>query len=244
MKKIVKKLLIALMCLALIQPVVMPTEAQAATVKLNKTGMKLTIGKSTYLKLTGTKKTPVWKSSNPKVASVTSKGKVTALKSGKSIVTAKLGGKTYRCGVNVVPDYNGIYNKYLSSHHSTIKWYYIINVDKKGAPEMVTTKAGGGMTSYDVYTISGNKVRKIGSYGARGINMWNPTFTYVSSEKCLMAEGWTNGIGGVWGNLYGISGGKLATKYHARESHSRADVYYTGTNDKNAKQVSKSAYIS
>ena len=43
-----------------------------------------------------------WKSSNPKVASVTSKGKVTAKKKGTATIYAKVNGKTYKCKVTVL----------------------------------------------------------------------------------------------------------------------------------------------
>lgn len=44
----------------------------------------------------------IWKSSNPKVASVTSKGKVTAKKKGTATISAKVNGKTYKCKVTVL----------------------------------------------------------------------------------------------------------------------------------------------
>ena len=43
-----------------------------------------------------------WKSSNPKVATVSSKGKVTAKKKGTTTITAKTNGKTYQCKVTVL----------------------------------------------------------------------------------------------------------------------------------------------
>lgn len=43
-----------------------------------------------------------WKSSNPKVATVSSTGKVTAKKKGTTTITAKTNGKTYKCKVTVL----------------------------------------------------------------------------------------------------------------------------------------------
>lgn len=43
-----------------------------------------------------------WKSSNPKVATVSSKGKVTAKKKGTATITAKVGKTTYKCKVTVL----------------------------------------------------------------------------------------------------------------------------------------------
>ncbi|MDD5948638.1 MAG: Ig-like domain-containing protein, partial [Lachnospiraceae bacterium] len=49
-----------------------------------------------------TKKKVTWKSSNKKVAKVSKKGKVTALKKGTAKITAKVSGKKFTCNVNVV----------------------------------------------------------------------------------------------------------------------------------------------
>ncbi len=64
------------------------------SVKLKKTSITLKKGKSTTLKATvkptnAYKKTLTWKSSNSSIASVSSKGKVTAKKPGNAVITAK-----------------------------------------------------------------------------------------------------------------------------------------------------------
>ena len=243
MKKTLKRILVCLMCIVMLQTAFIPTKIQAAAVKLNKTSVTLATGKNYTLKLQGTKQKPTWKSSNTRIASVSSGGKVTARRTGEATITAKVGKKNYKCNVTVTPDYNQIYYKYLASHHKDIRWYYILNVDKTGAPETITTSSGGGTTSYNVYTISGSKVVLAGSYGAKGISMSPPTISYVSKYKCLYADGWTNFIGGTWANMYGMSAKKLVLKYHAREAHSRGDSYYYGRTDSSAKRVSKAAYI-
>lgn len=87
-------------------PGILPTqnnvmEVNAATVKLNKKTATLIEGKTLVLKVTGTKKKVTWKSSNKKVATVTSTGKVTAKKKGTATITAKVGNKTLKCKVTV-----------------------------------------------------------------------------------------------------------------------------------------------
>jgi hypothetical protein len=77
------------------------TVEAASKVKLNKTKATLYVGKSTQLKVKGTKKKVTWKSSNKKVATVSKKGKVTAKKKGKATITAKVSGKKYTCKVTV-----------------------------------------------------------------------------------------------------------------------------------------------
>ena len=58
-------------------------------------------GKSLVLKAPGKGKTR-WKSSRKKVASMSRKGKVKARKKGKTVITARCGGKRWRCTVKVV----------------------------------------------------------------------------------------------------------------------------------------------
>lgn len=76
-------------------------EVNAATVKLNKKTTTLIKGKTLTLKVTGTKKKVTWKSSNKKVATVSTKGKVTAKKKGTATITAKVGKKKLTCKITV-----------------------------------------------------------------------------------------------------------------------------------------------
>ncbi len=98
MKKIISLLIIAVLCLVLV-----PDTASAA-VNINKKKATLQVGKSTTLKITGTKKTVKWTSSDKDVATVTKKGKVRAVASGETIITAKVGSKKYKCTVTVWTD--------------------------------------------------------------------------------------------------------------------------------------------
>ena len=103
------KLLVAL-CLALAVclsvPAMMPVgvnnpfTAQAAAA-ISKTKATVYNGKTLQLKVTGTTKTVRWSSSDDKVAKVSQKGLVTALKVGSATITAKVGGKKLTCRVTV-----------------------------------------------------------------------------------------------------------------------------------------------
>lgn len=73
----------------------------AQNVGLNKTSVTLNVGKSTTLKVTGTKKKVKWSSSKNNVATVSSKGKVEAKSAGSAVITAKVGKKSYKCKVLV-----------------------------------------------------------------------------------------------------------------------------------------------
>lgn len=77
-------------------------QAEAATIKLNTTKKTLRIGKTYQLKVKNTTKTVKWKSSNSKIASVSSEGLVTAKKAGTTTITAKVGKKKLTCKVTVV----------------------------------------------------------------------------------------------------------------------------------------------
>lgn len=76
-----------------------PTEA--ATIKLNKQKLTLYAGGSATLKVKGTSSKVKWSSSKKSVATVSSKGKVTAVKAGKAKITAKVETKKLRCTVTV-----------------------------------------------------------------------------------------------------------------------------------------------
>lgn len=79
------------------------TDTNAASVKISKKKLTLTVGKSHTLKIKGTKNKVKWKSSAKKVATVSKKGKVKAIKAGKATITAKVKSKTFRCKVTVKP---------------------------------------------------------------------------------------------------------------------------------------------
>lgn len=79
--------------------------AEAATIKINKSKVTMEIATTTALEVTGTKSKVTWKTSNKKVASVNSKGVVTAHSAGIAKITATVGKKRYTCTVTVI-DYD------------------------------------------------------------------------------------------------------------------------------------------
>jgi len=79
--------------------------AAAASPKLNKKAVTITIGNTAELFVKNTKKTVKWSSSNKVVAKVDSDGEVTAKKAGKAKITAKVGKKKYKCNVTVPKQY-------------------------------------------------------------------------------------------------------------------------------------------
>ena len=70
--------------------------------KLNKTKLEVPFNSSAKLCMKYTKAKVKWSSSNKKIATVNSAGKVVGKSCGKCVITAKCGGKTYKCNVSVV----------------------------------------------------------------------------------------------------------------------------------------------
>lgn len=77
------------------------TKSKPKPIKINKTSVILVKGKSVKLKIKNATESVVWSSSKSYVATVSSSGKVTAKKKGKTIITAKVGSKTKKCTVKV-----------------------------------------------------------------------------------------------------------------------------------------------
>lgn len=67
-------------------------------------GFILTVGKSLALKTANTKGQVTWKSSDPSVATINSLGKVTAKKTGKTIISAVVGSCTIKKNIEVVAE--------------------------------------------------------------------------------------------------------------------------------------------
>lgn len=165
MQSITKKLLALISAVILMTTLLVPAfEASAASVKLNKTKIVLVVGQTYNLKVSGTKKTPQWRSSNKKIVSVTKKGVVKGLKKGTATVTAKIGKKTYKCKVTVEAPKISNTKKTVTAGTSfalklngtkrTVKWYTsnkkIATVSSKGVVKTlragsvkITAKLGG-----------------------------------------------------------------------------------------------------
>ena len=103
MKSLKKIQVLALALIVALGVAVLPNTVSAATPKLSKTKVTLTVGKSTTLKLNNAPKNKkvTWTTSDKKIATVSQKGKVTAKKAGKATITAKVSNKKYTCKVTV-----------------------------------------------------------------------------------------------------------------------------------------------
>ena len=77
-------------------------ENTSCGVKLKYKSESLYRGKTLKNKLVGAKGTVKWKSSNSKIATVSSKGVITAKTLGKCTISATYKGKTYKCKIKVI----------------------------------------------------------------------------------------------------------------------------------------------
>lgn len=94
-------LTLSLVTLQAFPMVINQTTAEAAPVKLNKKKVTLIKGEKIPLKVIGTQKKIIWKSSNEKIATVSKAGKVTAKKKGIATIKAIIGKKTLKCIVRI-----------------------------------------------------------------------------------------------------------------------------------------------
>lgn len=76
------------------------TEVQAAA-RINYTSLKLKQGTTKKLKIKDSSAKVQWSSSKPNVVAVNKKGRITAVKGGKAVITAKTRKKEFRCKVTV-----------------------------------------------------------------------------------------------------------------------------------------------
>ena len=75
--------------------------ASAATVKISKTKATLSVGQTVTLKIKGASSSVKWSTNKKAVATVSSKGKVTAKKAGVAKITGSVNGRQYTCKVTV-----------------------------------------------------------------------------------------------------------------------------------------------
>ena len=109
MKNALKKISIILMVVICMATTAIPnnmgiglqTVEAASSVKINKSSATLIPGQKIQLKVSGTKSKIKWSSTKKSIATVNSKGKVTAKKKGSCYIIATIGKKQHKCKVSV-----------------------------------------------------------------------------------------------------------------------------------------------
>lgn len=158
---------ISLILMVIIFCMSIPIQAKAAA-GLNITNITLISGKSTVLKVNGTK-AKSWTSSDKSIATVSKNGKVTAKIQGTVYIGCKAqNGKTYKCKVNVRP-------KNIGQHEHYYTGRTVIRTAKDNSP---------GLTRYACKKC-GKVINK--HYGKRQV------FTHrLREEKKIMYGYWNN----------------------------------------------------
>ena len=100
MKNALKRLFVVLLS-SVIMIAFFASAAEAASIKLNKSKITVSVGETYKLRVYGAQKPPKWKSGNKRIVSVGKKGNVKGISSGTATVSAKVGRKVYKCRVTV-----------------------------------------------------------------------------------------------------------------------------------------------
>lgn len=247
-----KRLILAMLCLLFMMTVLpLQTFAAGETITLDFSSKKIKVGTSVTLTatVTGESATVTWKSSNPKIASVSSTGVVTAKKAGNVTITATANGKKAKCVIKVKKkSYKELYKEFLEQSRvnagkdgTCVPGHFcILNVNRKGVPELIITdKYAYSTLTFYVYTVRNNKVYYLGSCSGKGMS--DSTVYYCKKYKGIYVGGWINGVGGSWEAYYGMNsaGKKLVRKQHAT-SYMSDGTNYIGTTDSQSKKVSSS----
>lgn len=106
---------------------------------INKTSAISCIGDSVTLKILGVKKAVKWSSSNKKIATVNSNGKVTSIAKGTVTITAKVGSTTYKAKIKIYKNPK-TYENFTTSKAIYLRKAYQSNVKLVQIPKGKTLK--------------------------------------------------------------------------------------------------------
>ena len=243
--KTLKKILMLLM---VINVLLINTATVDAAPKINKKEVTLYVGQTTSLKISDTKSKAKWKSSKTSVATVNSKGKVTAQKSGSATITATAGSKKYTCRVTVKKPFLNSTEKSLYENNTYIlkltgakvKSFSssnksIASVNSKGK---ITAKKAGSATITVKDPNNKNYTCEItvkGKSQAQDTEVPAHTHKY-SSEVTTQPTCTENGI-----RTYTCSCGDTYTETIAKKAHSAGDwiVETEATEDTTGREIKK-----
>lgn len=154
-------ILLALLLLAV------PVQASAKA-RLSNSSISVLKGRTYTLKVKGTKKKVKWSSANKSVASVNQKGIVTGKKKGKTVITAKVNGKQYRCNVTVKQPVNKIRLNRTSIELKTGKKFTL----------KATVGPSGASNKGIVWSSSNNKIATVTQKGkVKAVGVGNAVIT-------------------------------------------------------------------
>lgn len=162
MKKMTRKLAGMIVCLLL--AMALTFNVTAASVAISKKTATINVKGTVTLKLKNAKGTVKWSTSNKKVATVTSKGKVTGVKAGKATITATFKRKKYTCKVTVKAaaksKYTAAQIKSYAKKYKGKKVSNLINIVGNPTKKIKGAACDGGGYEYEYrWTVSGKTVR-------------------------------------------------------------------------------------
>ena len=223
------------------------------TISLSKNSISLTVNQTEALKavVKGSSKKVKWTSSNKKIATVDSKGNVTAKKKGICIIRAKLGKLSVNCTVKVEDnqEYKKLYYDFLKQGEKSFTFklfsnnytdkarsFWLLNLNDDDIPELIVSIDSSGQETLAIYTISNHKVAYCGFICDKGSSRYN------KKHRALHHSWWTNGNGGAGEKLLRVEGTTLKVyKYCYAYNKNGKRVYKTGDNETNAQVVSAGA---
>ncbi len=82
--------------------------AKTTAISISKSKATVKVGSTLKLKVNGTTAKAKWSSSKKDVATVNNKGLVKGIRAGKTVISAKIGNKAYKCNVTVKNGYNDL----------------------------------------------------------------------------------------------------------------------------------------
>ncbi|BBF43540.1 hypothetical protein lbkm_2228 [Lachnospiraceae bacterium KM106-2] len=192
-------------------------------IALSESNTTLTVGKTKTLTYYSYQPTFTWTSSNPKVATVSKNGKITAKKTGTCTIKVSDGKNTRRCKVTVKgvsateKAYKAYINKYRASKYKKndglgIYSYSYLDINADGKKELIIVRDA----SYQVYTYANGKMKKLGNMD--GYASWYIRYN-KTNKTIIMADG---DAGSQVISIYSIKNNKLVDS---------KDNYYIDTFD-------------
>ena len=131
--------------------------------------------------------------------------------------------------------WKSLYSNFLAGNEGSYPYFTIINIDKKGTPELIVAQ-DETCYAYNVYTIKNNKV-KLAGYFANQI--YGSRIRYNKTQK---------GICGVWSGagsmeefFYTMSNGKLKTKCYVLADSNHGKIQWA-VNHKKCSQKTAQKY--
>ena len=175
LKSLLISLVLALTCISMVTPT---DFVQAASIKLNKTSITMYTGKTSTLRVSGTSKKVTWSTSNKKVATVSSKGIVSAKYPGKATITAKVNKKNLKCKVTVkrqttskkaaLRAYYNFLKYYNFTSNSSSCGFNLIYINNDTIPELVIFDGNYHAVGAKIYAYVNGQVKYVDEFGEYG----------------------------------------------------------------------------